>query len=124
LAIFIRLRDYFAMTKKSGNKGGEIRLRGKRIASLDKGLAMVRTGRSIDGAVFVRRSDETEVMLRKAAKALTKPGISKLSIFKGRKSPGIFAYSADPKDASKVVQEAWDGTRRVGKAVGRKFKRA
>jgi hypothetical protein len=110
-------------SRSSPKTVGEIRLRGKRIATLDESLTMVRTGPS-RGAVRPRRADQAGAMLRKAARALTKPGINKLSIFKGRNLSKIFAYSADPHDASKVVQEASDGTRRVGKAVGRKFKRA
>src|ERR1700675_495626 len=120
----VGLRDYFTMARTNGNKGGEIRLRGRRIATLDKELLMIRTGPSVAGAMHVRRSDEAGAMLRKDAKALTKPGISKLSIFKGSNRSKIFAYSADPQDASKVVQEASDGTRRKGRVVGRKFKRA
>jgi len=125
------LRDYLIMAKRTSkapppaaHKEGEIRLRGKRIATLDKGLSMVRTGPAVAVGAQVRRADAAGAMLRKTAKALTEPGISKLSIFKGRRSGKIFAYSADPNDATKIVQEAWDGTRRTGKAVGRKFKRA
>jgi len=125
------LRDYFIMARRNPktphpatHKDGEIRLRGKRIATLDKGVSMVRTGPAVGGGAHVRRADAAGAMLRKTAKALTEPGISKLSIFKGSRTGKIFAYSADPNDATKIVQEAWDGTRRTGKAVGRKFKRA
>jgi hypothetical protein len=60
-------------------------------------------------------------MLRKTGKALNKPGISNLSIFT-KKSVEIFAYSADPSDATKLVRTSRDGTRRKGKVVGGKFK--
>ncbi len=102
-------------------KGREIRLRGKRIATLDKGLTMVRTGPSIAGAVRPRRADQAGAMLRKTAKALSKPGISKRSIFTN-KSGEIFAYSADPSDTTTLVRTSRDGTRRKGKVVGGKFK--
>jgi hypothetical protein len=105
-------------------KTAEVRLKGNRLATFDKGVAMIRTGPSIRIESFARRSDEAGAMLRKTAKALTKPGISKLLIFKGHKSGKIFAYSADPLDATKVIRESWDGTRRTGKVVGRKFKLA
>jgi hypothetical protein len=101
----------------------QVRLRGNRLATFDKGVVMVRTG-SIPLGSFARPSDEAGAMLRKTAKALTRPGISKLSIFKGHKAGKIFAYSADPLDASKVIRESWDGTRRAGRVVGRKFKLA
>ena len=109
------------VSRSSAGKRGEIRLRGKRIATLDDSLAMVRTGPSIAGAVRPRRADQAGAMLRKTAKALNKPGISKLSIFTNR-SGDIFAYSADPLDATKLVRMSRDGTRRKGRVVGGKFK--
>jgi hypothetical protein len=57
----------------------------------------------LQGAVRPRRADTTVAMLRKTAKALNKPGINNLSIFTN-KSAGIFAYSADPLDATKLVR--------------------
>src|SRR5271156_4321291 len=99
------LRDYSSMasrngktTPRSAGKRGEIRLRGKRIATLDESIAMVRTGPSIAGAVRPRRADQAGAMLRKTAKALSKPGIRKHSIFTND-SGDIFAYSVDPQDA-------------------------
>jgi hypothetical protein len=100
---------------------GEIRLRGKRIATLDESLAMVRTGPSRAGATRPRRADQAGAMLRKTAKALSKPGISKHSIFTND-SGDIFAYSVDPQDASQLVRMSRDGTRRKGKVVSGKFK--
>jgi len=106
---------------RSARKNGEIRLRGKRIATLDEGLTMVRTGPSITGAVRPRRTDQAGAMLRKTGRALNKPGISKHSIFTNDSSE-IFAYSADPQDATKLVRTSRDGTRRKGRVVGGKFK--
>lgn len=128
MAISLQLRDYFSMARRNSKtsprtprKSGEIRLRGKRIATLDESLTMVRTGPSKAGAVRPRRADQTGAMLRKTAKALNKPGISKHSIFTN-KSVDIFAYSADPSDATKLVRTSRDGTRRKGRVVGGKFK--
>ena len=106
---------------KNGRIGGEIRLRGTRIATLDESLAMVRTGPAPTGAVRPRRADQTAAMLRKTGRALNKPGISTRSIFTN-KSGDIFAYSADPLDATKLVRTSRDGTRRKGRVVGGKFK--
>lgn len=124
----VDLRDYFAMATRSGKrssrnarKGNEIRLRGKRIATLDEGLAMVRTGPALTAAVRPRRSDQAGAMLRKTGEALSKPGISKRSIFT-TDSDDIFAYSVDPSDATKLVRTARDGTRHRGRVVGGKFK--
>ena len=108
-------------SSRSARKGGEIRLRGKRIATLDKALTMVRTGPAIAGPVHPRRADQAGAMLRKTAKALNKPGISRHSIFTS-KSVDIFAYSADPSDATQLVRTSRDGTRRKGRVVSGKFK--
>ena len=70
----------------------------------------------------VNRSDEAEVIVRKLGKALSKPGISKQVVFRGHSPGKVFAYSAYPEDITKVVREAADGTRTVGRVVGGKFK--
>lgn len=67
------------------------------------------------------RSDEAEVIVRKLGKALSKPGISKQVVFRGHTGK-VFAYSTYPEDVTKVVREAADGTRTVGRVVGRKFR--
>ena len=108
-------------SRRGPKTAGEIRIRGKRIATLDESLTMVRTGPSIAGAVRPRRADQAGPMLRKTAKALSKPGISKHSIFT-KESGDIFAYSMDPQDASQLVRLSRDGTRRRGRVVGGKFK--
>jgi hypothetical protein len=128
LAISVGLRHYSDMARRNSKASrsrpknvGEIRLRGKRIATLDESLAMVRTGPSVAAAVRPRRADQAGAMLRKTAKALSKPGISKHSIFTNE-SGDIFAYSVDPQDASQLVRMSRDGTRRKGKVVSGKFR--
>jgi hypothetical protein len=121
------LREYFGMATRKrktrlARNGSEIRLRGKRIATLDERLTIVRTGDSVtEGVGRTRPADRAEAMLRKTGRALNKPGISKRSIFTNN-SNGIFAYSADPSDATKLVRTSRDGTRRKGRVVGGKFK--
>jgi len=107
-------------SRSSSKAVAEIRLRGKRIATLDETLAMVRTGPS-RGAAHPRRADQAGAMLRKTAKALSKPGISKHSIFTNE-SGDIFAYSVDPQNATQLVRMSRDGTRRKGKVVSGKFR--
>ena len=108
--------------KRAGSRpGSEIRLRGKRIATLDERLTIVRTGDSMTGVTRTRPADRAAAMLRKTGRALNKPGISKRSIFTNDSSD-IFAYSADPSDATKLVRTSRDGTRRKGRVVGGKFK--
>jgi hypothetical protein len=114
------------MATRNGKRGasravGEIRLRGKRIATLDERLTIVRTGDSIAGVTGTRLADRAGAMLRKTGRALNKPGISKRSIFTNNSSD-IFAYSVDPSDATKLVRTSRDGTRRKGRVVGGKFK--
>jgi len=60
-------------------------------------------------------------MVRKAGKALKKPGIKRKVVFK-KATKGIFAYSVDPSDATRVVREASDGTRRIGRVIAGRFK--
>jgi hypothetical protein len=111
-------------SRAGGGQGrGEVRLRGKRLPTLDKELAIVRTG-SPKSRMATRRSDQADVMVRKMGKALSKPGISKAAIFQGRVTGKIFAYSVDPSDATRIVREGPDGTRRIGRVVGGKFKLA
>lgn len=83
---------------------------------------MVRTGSSRKGRIVTRRSDEADVMVRKVGKALSKPGISKGAIFQRSVVGKVFAYSVDPFDATKVVREAADGTKKIGRVVAGKFK--
>lgn len=82
---------------------------------------MVRTGPSVAGSIRPRRADKAAAMLRKTGRALNKPGISKHSIFTND-SGDIFAYSADPLDATQLVRVSRDGTRRKGRVVRGKFK--
>jgi hypothetical protein len=118
----------FAMASRNGKTNGtqprtgnEIRMRGKRIATLDERLTIVRTGPEIAGLNRPRRGDQAAAMLRKTGRALNKPGISKRSVFT-KTSDDIFAYSVDPSDATKLVRTSRDGTRRRGRVVGGKFK--
>jgi hypothetical protein len=119
------LRDFarvFRYGKRAGSRvESEIRLRGKRIATLDEGLTIVRTGDSMTGVTRTRLADRAAAMLRKTGRALNKPGISKRSIFTNDSSD-IFAYSADPSDATKLVRTSREVTRRKGRVVGGKFK--
>jgi hypothetical protein len=63
-------------------------------------------------------------MVRRAGKALGRIGISKMTIFRPHTGGRIFAYSVDPFDATKIVQQSSDGTTRRGRVVGGKFKLA
>lgn len=118
----VATRNLKSPTRGARQQGGEIRIRGKRIPGLDKELTMVRTGASKKVGAATRRSDEADVMIRKVGKALNKPGIRKAAIFQSPVAGKIFAYSVAPFDTTKVVREAADGTKRVGRLVAGKFK--
>ena len=113
-----------AIAKKSasGAKGGMVRLRGRALPSLDKEVVLVRVGKAKRPPRSSKRSDEAEVIVRKLGKALSKPGISKQAVFRGHTPGKVFAYSTYPEDVTKVVREAADGTRTIGRVVGRKFR--
>jgi hypothetical protein len=59
--------------------------------------------------------------LAKTGRALAKPGISKASVFRGA-SKKVFAYSIYSKDPSKIVRQAADGTKTIGRVVDGKFR--
>ena len=100
-----------------------VRLVGTAIPTLGRGLVLVRTsasGRISDGR---RTTEGARVVVTKVGKALNRPGINKRKVvFRDGEVGGIFAYSVDPQDPTKVVREAFDGTRRSGRLVGGRFK--
>jgi hypothetical protein len=55
------------------------------------------------------------------AKALSKPGITRASVF-GVAGQAVFAYSVYAADPTKFVQEAADGTQKIGTLVNGKFR--
>jgi len=68
-----------------------------------------------------KSSETAAVLVKKAGRALAKPGISKDVIFPPGHS-GLFAYSIYPKDPSKIVRESSTGQRTLGRFVGGRFK--
>lgn len=59
-------------------------------------------------------------LIPKVARALSKPGIRRDVVFKG-KTKNVYSYSVDTSDTSRVVRVAADGKRTVGRLVGNKF---
>ncbi len=114
-----RLLIHMATKKAASNGRKKISVRGTRVPMFDKDFTIIRFGRI--GKAPLRRLDEASVMVRKAGKALKKPGIKRKVVFK-KATKGIFAYSVDPSDATRVVREASDGTRRIGRVIAGRFK--
>ncbi len=95
-------------------------VQGRTVATLGRGMALVKIGRA--AKAVVRPEDKTTVLVKKAAKALNKPGINKSTVFLGPNATKIFAYSVYPKDPTKVIRETVDGTRVIGRMVNGKFR--
>ncbi|WP_269759528.1 hypothetical protein [Variovorax sp. E3] len=95
-------------------------VQGRSVATLGRGMALVKVGRA--PRPVVRPEDNTTVLLKKAARALAKPGIDRAVVFRGPNAAKIFAYHAYPQDPTKVVREAADGTKVIGRLVDGRFR--
>lgn len=71
-------------------------------------------------------SESSESLAEKAGKALSKPGLSRESVF-GTVAKGgrhaIYAYSVLPSDPTKIVRESFDGQKTIGRVVGGSFRK-
>ena len=112
-----------ARTRKAA-KRRVVTLHGKRIPAFDADVVMVRVGRSRRAPGGVHALDVARVMIPKAGKALDKPGLAKTAVFGRGSSNRVFAFSVDARDPTRVVREASDGSRRIGRLVGGKFRSA
>lgn len=95
-------------------------VQGRSVATLGSGMALVKIGKTAKGAV--RPEDETTVLVKKAARALNKPGIDRSVVFQGPNAAKIFSYSVYPQDTTKVIRESANGARVVGRLVDGKFR--
>lgn len=93
---------------------------GRSLAVLGRGMELVKVGRATKPKV--KRSDAATVLVRKAARALSKPGIRESVVFRGPDPSRVFAYSAHPLDPKKIVRTSADGTRVLGRLVNGKFR--
>jgi hypothetical protein len=114
---FSNLRHHCGMSKKFS--AIQTTVHGEVVASVGERFVLVKTGKSSVGVKVP--ADESAKLLQAAGKALSKPGISRFSVFgAGRKH--VYAYALDPQDPSRFIREAADGTRRFGKMVNGKFR--
>lgn len=105
------------MSKKSD--ATQATVHGEIVASVGERFVLVKTGKASVSAKVP--AGESAKLLQAAGQALSKPGISRSSVFgAGRKN--VYAYSLDPQDPSRFIREAADGTRRFGKMVNGKFR--
>ena len=104
--------------KSKAAKGALVR--GRTLAALGSGVVLVRVGNAKKRDV-TRPGDEATVLVKKAWQALKKPGIDKHVVFRSSRT-GVFSYSVYTNDTSKVVREAADGSRTIGRLVDGKFR--
>lgn len=62
-------------------------------------------------------------LLRKMAKALAKPGVSRRAVFGPDPSPEFFVYSLDTSNPEQLIRENCEGRREVGRMVRGKFRK-
>lgn len=71
----------------------------------------------------MRVEDSAAELVAKAVRALKKPGIDRAVVFRdASRRRGIYAYSVDPADPSRVIREAADGTSTIGRLIDGRFK--
>lgn len=64
----------------------------------------------------LKRDEKTGPLLRRIGAALDKPGIAERTT-----KPGVYTYAVYPDDPTKVIQQAADGTTRVGRLARGRF---
>ena len=100
----------------------EIRLDGTRIPTLNDDLVLVRLSAVNASPAKLENSERASSLVRKAGKALSKPGIRRETVFGHGSGRGISAYSVYPADPTKIVRESADGQKRIGRMVGGRFR--
>jgi hypothetical protein len=95
---------------------------GQPVAALGTRFVLIRVGSKAGGRKSeVQPGDTASVLVAKAGQALKKPGIPKQAVFGRGDGSGIYAYSVYPADPTKIVREAADGSRTVGRLVNGRF---
>jgi hypothetical protein len=95
---------------------------GQPVAALGTRFVLVRVGsKALGREAEVQPGDTASVLVTKAGQALKKPGIPKQAVFGHGNRSGIYAYSVYPADPTKIVREAADGSRTVGRLVNGRF---
>jgi hypothetical protein len=118
------MADHRGMATKSAKSAREPRtgqvVQGRPLARFDAGVVLVQTPGARQPKPALRAEDGAAVLVPKAWRALKKPGISRQAVFP-TSSTTVFAYSVDPADPTRIVREAADGTRTIGRLVNGRF---
>jgi hypothetical protein len=104
------------MTKKFAAKDT---IQGEIVASVAGHFVLVKTRKTSPHNKVLQ--NESASLLLAAGRALARPGISRNSVF-GIGHKKVYAYSLDPNDPTRIIREAQDGTRHIGRMVKDKFK--
>lgn len=100
----------------------EIRLDGRKIPTLNDDLVLVRLSAANADPAHLDTTEQADALVRKAGKALSKPGIRRETVFGSGSGRGISAYSVYPQDPTKIVRESADGQKMIGRLVGGRFR--
>ena len=106
---------------KSSRKKAEVRVRGERLASFGSNFVVIRIANTGTARAF-KKIDGAQALLPKAAQALERPGLARGAVFRQTRPSTVFAYSAYSKDTTKVVREASNGKRVIGRLISGKFR--
>lgn len=94
---------------------------GKRIADLGHGIVLVQTKGSL-AKPPTRKSERTGVLISKLGEALSKPGLSRDSVFGRTAAPGVYSFYIDEKNPSRIARESRSGKVIYGRLVNGKFR--
>ena len=106
------------MAKPLSKSSIQVAVTGKFLASVPGAVLVGVAGAGVGAQTPPQ--DRASAVVTKVAHALSKPGIHRDVVFKG-KTTNVYSYSVDVTDTSRVVREGADGKRTVGRLVGDKF---
>jgi hypothetical protein len=89
---------------------------GRKVASAARGMTLIQVGKATKATVPSK--GQAQVLVRKAAKALGRPGFSREVVFRG---PGIYSYSVNPENPTQFIREDATGSRILGYVIKGKF---
>jgi len=82
------------------------------------------TGRVARRRLVAEREEErASNLVPKIARAFREPGAEREALFRKLRPTRmtVYAYSIDPTDVTRIVREAEDGSKTVGRIVGKRF---
>jgi len=66
--------------------------------------------------------EDTTSILARLAKAISKPGIDRASIFRSESGKPVYAYYMSSEDVSTIIREDVSGNKTAGRMVAGKFR--